>query len=155
MSRSVRPRSRVSLVRPGISSLLLLATAALLIASPVAAQDLPNPPSDSEPALSGQLSVRGTIGVPQGSLRNNVSGPGGGLHLYLGSWTGERPLLIGVDVGILNYGHTTDQVPFSSTIGPRVPVEVTTSNNVLETHLSLRLQPRDGRLPRTRQSTPR
>lgn len=31
-------------------------------------------------------------------------------------------------------------------IGPRVPVEVTTSNNGLETYLSLRLQPRDVRL---------
>lgn len=146
MSRYVPPRSRVSLIRSGIASLLLLTTAALLVASPAAAQDGLNPPPDSEPKISGQFNVRGTIGVPQGGLRNNISGPGGGLHLYLGGWTGERPLLVGVDVGILNYGRTTDQVPFSSTVGPRVPVEVTTSNNVLETHLSLRLQPRNGRL---------
>jgi hypothetical protein len=36
-------------------------------------------------------------------------------------------------------------VPFSRTVGPRVPVEVSTNNNVVETHLSLRLQPRTGR----------
>jgi len=37
-------------------------------------------------------------------------------------------------------------VPFSSTVGPRVPVEIETSNNILETHLSLRLQPKHGRI---------
>ncbi|MCS4194368.1 hypothetical protein GGP50_002594 [Salinibacter ruber] len=36
-------------------------------------------------------------------------------------------------------------MPFSRTVGPRVPVEVSTNNNVVETHLSLRLQPRTGR----------
>jgi hypothetical protein len=148
MSRYVPPRSRVSLVRSGIASLLLLATAALLIASPAAAQDALDSPSasDTEPTSSGQFNIRGTVGVPRGGLRDNVGGPSGGLHLYFGAWIGERPFLIGADVGFLNYGHTTDQVPFSSTVGPRVPVEVTTSNNVLETHLSMRLQPREGRL---------
>ena len=53
--------------------------------------------------------------------------------------------MLGLDVAFLGYGHTTDQVPFSSTVGPRVPVEVSTSNNVLETHLSARLQRRRGR----------
>lgn len=148
MSRHVSPRSRPFLLRYAIASVLLLAISTLLITSPAAAQVTPDAPSAPEPesSISGQFNIRGTVGVPRGGLRNNISGPGGGLHLYLGGWTGERPLLIGVDVGILNYGHTTDQVPFSSTVGPRVPVEVTTSNNVLETHLSLRLQPRDGRL---------
>jgi hypothetical protein len=70
---------------------------------------------------------------------------GGGLHGYIGGWIGRRPLLVGLDLGILNYGRTTDQVPFSRTVGPRVPVEVSTNNNVVETHLSLRLQPRTGR----------
>ncbi|WP_263784396.1 hypothetical protein [Salinibacter grassmerensis] len=36
-------------------------------------------------------------------------------------------------------------MPFSSTVGPRVPVEVSTNNNVVETHLSVRLQSRTGR----------
>jgi hypothetical protein len=127
---------------------LLLATAALLITAPASAQGQINPSSDAdaESAISGQFNVRGTVGLPRVGLRSNISGPGGGLHAYLGGWLGQTPLLLGVDAGILSYGRTTDEVPFSSTVGPRVPVQVTTNNNVLETHLSLRLQPRTGRL---------
>lgn len=146
MSRRSSPRPRPVLARYAIASALLLATAALLITAPASAQDHLHPPSasNSGPAISGQISLRGTVGHPQGDLRSNVSGPGGGLHLFFGGWTGANPLLIGVDAGLLTYGRTTDEVPFSSVVGPRVPVEVTTTNNVLETHFSLRLQPRDG-----------
>lgn len=147
MSRRTSSRPHSVLARYAIASALLLAAAALLVATPATAQGELNPPSapDAEPTVSGQFNVRGTVGIPQGGLRSNISGPGGGVHLSLGGWTGQRPVLIGVDVGILNYGRTTDEVPFSSTVGPRVPVQVTTKNNVVETHLSLRLQPRTGR----------
>ena len=37
--------------------------------------------------------------------------------------------------------HQTDQVPFIPTVDPRVPVEVSTKNNVLETHLSSAFSP--------------
>lgn len=39
-----------------------------------------------------------------------------------------------------------DTVPFSSIVGPRVQVEVVTTNNILQPHLVLRLQPTDGRV---------
>jgi hypothetical protein len=120
---------------------------ALLVASPATAQPAINPEAvpDGEPTISGQVNLRGTIGVPRGDLRSNIEGLGGGLHGYIGGWVDDRPLLIGLDVGIINYGRTVDEVPFNSTVGPRVPVEVTTNNNVAEAHLSLRLQPRRGR----------
>lgn len=120
---------------------------ALLTASPATAQGTPDPGGvpDDEPAISGQVNLRGTVGVPRGGLRSNIDGLGGGLHGYIGGWLGDRPLLMGLDIGIINYGRTVDDVPFSSTVGPRVPVEVTTNNNVLDTHLSLRLQSRHGR----------
>ncbi len=125
----------------------MLGAGALLTATPAAGQGelAPPPAADSVPAVSGQVNLRGTVGIPRGGLRNNISGVGGGLHGYIGGWIGRRPLLVGLDLGILNYGRTTDQVPFSRTVGPRVPVEVSTNNNVVETHLSLRLQPRTGR----------
>lgn len=146
MSRRFSPQPHSVLTRYTIASTLLLA-AALLIAPPVSAQDQPTSPSAADPELptSGQLNIRGTLGIPQGGLRSNISGPGGGIHLALGGWVGRRPLLIGGDIGFINYGRTTDRVPFSSTVGPRVPVDVSTRNNVVETHLSLRLQPRTGR----------
>ena len=59
---------------------------------------------------------------------------------------GQSPVLFGLDLGFFGYGHVEEEVPFSSTVGPRVPVEVSTSNNVLETHLTARLQPRTGRV---------
>jgi hypothetical protein len=147
MYRSNSSRSRGSRLRLLLASVLLLGAGALLTASPATAQEGLSPPSasDSVPAISGQVNLRGTVGVPRGGLRDNISGLGGGLHAYIGGWTGQSPFMIGLDLGILNYGRTTDQVPFSSTVGPRVPVEVNTNNNVLETHLSLRLQPRTGR----------
>lgn len=129
-----------------IASILLLS----VVAVPVAAQDGQGrfeASTSSGSKISGQFNVRGTVGVPQGGFENNVSGLGGGLNLFIGGWVGPRsPVMAGLDVGFLSYGNSTEQVPFSSTVGPRLPVEVETSNNVLETHLSLRLQPRHGRI---------
>ncbi len=147
MHRHRSSQSRGSRIRLLLASLLVLGAGALLTATPAAGQGglAPSPVADSVPAVSGQVNLRGTVGIPRGGLRNNISGVGGGLHGYIGGWIGRRPLLVGLDLGILNYGRTTDQVPFSRTVGPRVPVEVSTNNNVVETHLSLRLQPRTGR----------
>jgi len=129
-----------------IASILLLSVATV----PVAAQDGQGrfeTSTSSRSKISGQFNVRGTVGVPQGGFENNVSGPGGGLNLFIGGWVGPKsPVMAGLDVGFLRYGNATEQVPFSSTVGLRVPVEVETSNNILETHLSLRLQPRHGRI---------
>ncbi len=151
-SSSSLSSSRGFLVRLLLASLLVLGAGALFTATPAAGQGglapspvAPSPAADSVPAVSGQVNLRGTVGIPRGGLRNNISGVGGRLHGYIGGWIGRRPLLVGLDLGILNYGRTTDQVPFSRTVGPRVPVEVSTNNNVVETHLSLRLQPRTGR----------
>lgn len=143
-----RPSPRFSPIRALLASLLGLAAAALLTTTSAAAQNrLGAPPTDAErPPVAGQINLRGTVGIPQGSLQNNIGGVGGGAHLYLGGWIRQSPILAGVDIGILNYGRTSDNVPFSRTVGPRIPVEVTTTNNVLETHLSVRLQPRRGRL---------
>ena len=145
MTRDRPFKSRFSLLRYAIASILLLATAGVLTAPPVAAQDRPSAKPEA-PSISGQVNLRGTVGIPQGGLRDNISGVGGGVHLHLGGWVHQSPVMVGLDLGILNYGRTTDEAPFSSTVGPRVPVQVTTNNNVLETHLSFRLQPKHGRI---------
>jgi hypothetical protein len=54
--------------------------------------------------------------------------------------------VLGLDLGFLVYGRSVDTVPFSSTVGPRVQVEVVTTNNIVQPHLVLRLQPADGRV---------
>ncbi|MCS3827564.1 hypothetical protein GGP85_003034 [Salinibacter ruber] len=147
-SRSRFSPSRFSTAKALLASLLLLAGAALLAATPAAGQDkfaAPNPPDTTEaPNISGQVSGGIIGGVPVGGLRNNV-GTGAGIRLSLAGWMDQRPVLLGLDLGFFGYGHVEEEVPFSSTVGPRVPVEVSTSNNVLETHLTARLQSRTGR----------
>jgi hypothetical protein len=126
--------------------LLALSLLGIALAPPLSARaqsSLSSASSDTR-RVGWQANLRGTVGIPRGSLRDNIDGVGGGVHLYLGGWLGASPALLGLDLGILNYGRTTDTVPFSQTVGPRIPVDVTTTNNVLETHLSLRLQPRRG-----------
>jgi hypothetical protein len=147
-SRSEFSHFRSSAAKALLASVLLLAVAALLVAPPAAGQDkfaAPDPPDTSgAPNISGQVSGGLVGGVPVGGLRNNV-GTGGGIRLSLAGWMDQRPVLLGLDVGFFGYGHVEEEVPLSSTVGPRVPVEVSTSNNVLETHLTARLQPRTGR----------
>ena len=148
-SRSRVSRSRFSTAKALLASVLLLAGAALLAAPPAAGQDKFAPESRPDtadaPNISGQVSGGLIGGIPVGGLRNNV-GTGGGLRLSLAGWMDQSPVLLGLDIGFFGYGHVEEEVPFSSTVGPRVPVEVSTSNNVLETHLTARLQPRTGRV---------
>ena len=151
--RSPRSSSRA----PGLQGLLPVVTTLLVTlgslpaASPAAGQGAADEPAletpaseNAKPRIDAQASFRFIGAVPQGGLRDNIS-LGGGLQGFIGGWLGQGPLMLGLDVAFLGYGSTTDEVPFSSTVGPRVPVEVSTSNNVLETHLSARLQRRDGR----------
>jgi len=63
MSHFRSSRSRFSLLRYTIASILLLSAAAMVTATPVAAQDRPAAESEG-PNVSGQLNVRGTVGVP-------------------------------------------------------------------------------------------
>jgi hypothetical protein len=134
------------------SGLLLVAATMLggtmLAAPPAVGQDTfssQDPPDTfGAPKISGQVSGGLVGGIPVGSLRDNV-GTGGGVRLALGSWVDKSPVLFGLDIGFFGYGHVEEDVPFSSTVGPSVPVEVSTSNNVLEMHLTARLQPRTGR----------
>jgi hypothetical protein len=147
-SRSRFSQFRISTIKALLASVLLLAVSAMLAASPALGQDKFAPESRSDtagaPNISGQVSGGFIGGVPVGGLRNNV-GTGGGIRLSLAGWVDQSPVLLGLDLGFFGYGHVEETVPFSSTVGPRVPVEVSTSNNVLETHLTARLQPRTGR----------
>lgn len=94
-------------------------------------------------AVRPQGSISFLVGVPQGEFRDNVSNPGFGLDVFGGLGFGRSPVVIGLDVGFLIYGRERRSEPFSNTI-PDVTVEVETTNNILQTHFVLRLQPPDG-----------
>jgi len=67
---------------------------------------------------------------PQGEFRDFVDqGWGGGLH-YIHRLSRDGALAVRVDGSYLNYGHESFRVPLSGTIGGRVNVDVTTTNNI-------------------------
>jgi hypothetical protein len=53
-------------------------------------------------------------------------------------------VVLGLDLGFLIYGRSERTVPFSNTVGPSVNVDVITTNNILQPHAVLRLQPLQG-----------
>ncbi len=89
------------------------------------------------------LGFTGTLGFPQNDFKKNVNRLGYGLDFYVGFAPERVPILIGVDLGFLNYGSSTRQEPFSTTI-PDVTVDVKTSNDIFLFHPLLRIQPNIG-----------
>jgi len=92
----------------------------------------------------GQASLSFVVGVPTGEFADNVDNVGFGGDLYLGAVLGTSPFQVGLDLSFLIYGRSTDRVPFSQTVGPRVTVDVVTTNSIIQPHLSLRVQPPTG-----------
>jgi hypothetical protein len=81
------------------------------------------------------------VAVPRGELGENIENTGLGLELHGGIWLGASPVMLGAQLGFLNYGSESRREPFSLTI-PDVEVEVTTTNSIYSGHLMLRLAPR-------------
>lgn len=83
------------------------------------------------------------LGLPQGEFNDQVSSVGFGANLYGALGFGQSPLTVGAEVGFMIYGHERRNEPFSTTI-PDVTVDVVTDNNILLSHLFMRLQPPTG-----------
>lgn len=91
-----------------------------------------------------QGSARFTVGIPTGEFDDNIEGLGFGGNIYVGAVFPTAPFSIGLDLGFLVYGRDTRNVPFSTTVGPAVTVDVVTTNSIVQPHLVLRLQPPSG-----------
>ena len=124
--------------------LLLPVLLSLLVCSPAAAQEPSSSTHDRSLRGVGRLSF--VVGVPTGAFRDNIDRLGFGGSVFGGVRLPQIPLVLGADLGFLVYGRSVDTVPFSGTVGPRVQVEVVTTNNIVQPHLVLRLQPADGRV---------
>jgi hypothetical protein len=83
------------------------------------------------------------VGAPQGEFKNNLDATGYGITGHIGYSPKTQPLMIGIELGYMNYGSETRTEPFSTTI-PDVFVNVSTTNNLVLTHLFLRAQPTKG-----------
>jgi hypothetical protein len=97
----------------------------------------------SLPAQNFQGGLGFIIGAPQGEFKDNLDATGYGVTGHIGYSPKTQPFMVGVEFGYLNYGSETRTEPFSTTI-PDVFVDVTTTNNLVLTHLFLRTQPTKG-----------
>ncbi len=99
----------------------------------------------SAPAAAQNFEVGGDfiIGFPQNQFRDNINDEGYGGSAHFGYFLGDTPIMVGADVGFLNYGTVKHHEPFSPDI-PEVTVEVRTTNDIVMTHGFVRLQPQHG-----------
>ena len=90
--------------------------------------------------VGGEFGVNFAIGSPQGEFSENVENLGIGGSFYGGYNLPKSPFMIGIDIGYLRYGTESRLEPFSHTI-PDATVRVENTNNILLTHLFIRVQP--------------
>lgn len=99
----------------------------------------------SAPALAQKLDIGGDflMGLPQNAFRDNVREKGFGFSGHIGYFIGDSPIMVGADIGYLNYGTEKHWEPLSETI-PEVSVEVRTTNNIFMLHGFARVQQQEG-----------
>ena len=95
-------------------------------------------PAQAQMSPQGSLSLG--LGVPVGDFEQNVDQLGYGANLYLGLETPNSPIGVGVEAAFFVMGESTSSLPFNE-MGSGV---ATTTNNVVQPHLVLRLQPHGG-----------
>jgi hypothetical protein len=113
-------------------ALLPALTLLLLAAAPLAAQDCDceDWPDRTRFPTGGYAGGSFVYGQPQGDFGRQVDDAlGGDMHyihrLDRDGWVGVR-----VSGGFLNYGYERQRVPFSSTVGERVMLDLVTTNNI-------------------------
>jgi hypothetical protein len=100
-------------------------TALLTAGSPVSAQE-----ADAAAAPVVYVGAQGMYARPVGEFRDYVK-HGGGLNVFI-AWpvTRANPLALRADGGFIVYGSETRRVCFSSTVGCRVLLDLTTTNSI-------------------------
>ncbi len=89
--------------------------------------------------IGGQL----LLGSPQGEFRDKVDNFGFGGSAFFGYQVEGAPVVMGLELGGMIYGHESRVVPLSTTI-PDIFVDVETNNMFVTGHTVLRLQPNRG-----------
>ena len=92
----------------------------------------------------GEFGLSGVYGLPSGEFRDYVR-QGWGVDGYF-RWNVDRSGILSfrLDGGYLGYGRESKRVPLSSTIGGRILVDLTTSNNIVDVGLGPQLTTPDG-----------
>ena len=92
-------------------------------AAPAAAQEELRP-------VQAYLSVHGVYARPSGEFADYVKHGGGLNAAVIYPLTTEGPLALRADGGFIVYGSETRRVCFSSTVGCRVTLDLTTTNSI-------------------------
>ena len=124
--------------------------AALVAAAPAAAQECDCYDDDYDyrerRPTGGYAGGARAIASARGEFDRYVGGAvGGDLH-YVHRLDRDGWLAVRIDGGLLVYGSETQRVPLSSTIGGRVLVDLTTSNNIAFVGIGPQIGVPDGRL---------
>jgi hypothetical protein len=92
----------------------------------------------------GEFGISGVYGLPSGEFRDYVR-QGWGVDGYF-RWNVDRAGILSfrLDGGFLGYGREHKRVPLSSTIGGRILVDLTTSNNIVDVGIGPQLTTPDG-----------
>ncbi|TVQ64574.1 MAG: hypothetical protein EA360_12030 [Balneolaceae bacterium] len=94
-------------------------------------------------AQNFQVSLDGGVGVPQKDFRTQLDNIGGTLAVFGGYQLPGSPLMIGLDLGLMNFGIDRRDEPLSTTI-PDLTVRVENSYNLFYSDLVFRLIPPSG-----------
>ncbi|MCB2202277.1 hypothetical protein KQH51_05340 [bacterium] len=97
--------------------------------------------ASAKPNWQGSISFAGAI--PTGDFKDEIEDGGGGICADI-VWSPQaQPFGLGVSFEYLIYGDQTRREPLSTTI-PDIVVDVTTSNNIVQSHLFFRVGYRHG-----------
>lgn len=106
---------------------------------------------DAGGSVQGEINV--TAGIPQGALDRQIDGEAAGISTFIGGPVPGSPIVLGSEIGFLNYGTDSQLRLFRSVFDAginedlAIPLEAVTasvSNNVLMGHFVVRLQPLQG-----------
>ncbi|HEU0016405.1 MAG TPA: hypothetical protein VFQ45_22185 [Longimicrobium sp.] len=117
------------------SRLLLLLPALLLAPVPLIAQDDDDWEDEEEawyeaPPARSFFGLNLTLAQPTGEFAQQVEGGIGGELSFLHRLDDAGWLALRIDGGLLLYGYERQHVPLSETVGHRIWVDLTTSNNI-------------------------
>ncbi|HET6569257.1 MAG TPA: hypothetical protein VFG50_14915, partial [Rhodothermales bacterium] len=91
---------------------------------------------------SGTLNL--VFAVPQGDFADNVDRNGVGATVFFGGRLPHSPLILGTEVGLVNYGRDERLQLYDLANVPVEVVDFATSSNIVMGHLVARLQPPTG-----------
>jgi hypothetical protein len=90
-----------------------------------------------------QLGIDFATAIPRGEFKQNIDNNGYGVGGQFAVRVARSPILLGADLGFVNYGSEERTEQLSPSI-PEIELKVRTNNNIIGTHFMLRAQPRTG-----------